>query len=226
MNDIRKFDLFEGIAPAQLGELQEASVVQPVDKGGIVFLPGEESECAYLIIEGRVKISKISENGKELTLAYHEMGELFGEQTLLEGEPRQSMAISLVNSRFLVLPREELIRLAKASSVFALRLGTIIGRRRHELERRMESLVFRDVPARLAMQLIALAERYGVEADEGAVEIDIKLSQLELANMIGATRETTSTALNELKRAGVLETSHRTIVICNLEKLREIGEQL
>ena len=225
MSDIRKLELFEGIDSAQLEGLEEASSVLPVEKGRIVFLPGEASDCAYVIIEGRVKISKISENGKELTLAYHETGELFGEQTLLEGEPRQSMALALVGSKFVVLPRDELIQLAKASSIFALRLGTIIGRRRHELERRMENLVFRDVPARLALQLIALAERYGVEA-EGAVEIDLKLSQLELANMIGATRETTSTALNELKRAGVLETSHRTIVICNLEKLREIGEQL
>ena len=66
-----------------------------------------------------------------------------------------------------------------------------------------------------------MASKYGVERD-GSIEIEFKVSQLELANMIGATRETTSTALNELKRAGVLETSHRTIVIRDLPALREI----
>jgi CRP/FNR family transcriptional regulator, cyclic AMP receptor protein len=106
-----------------------------------------------------------------------------------------------------------------------LRLSTIIGQRRHDLETRMEGLVFRDVPSRLADQLLRLAEQYGRQV-EGEMHIDLRLSQLELANLIGATRETTSTAINEMKRAGILDTSHRTIVIKNLPALREVKERI
>ena len=87
----------------------------------------------------------------------------------------------------------------------------------------MESLVFKDVPARLAGQLIRLAEQYGEERG-GRIHIDLKLSQLELANLIGATRETTSTAINDMKRAGIVDTSHRTIVINDIEALHDMKD--
>jgi len=225
MADIDELELFEGISNRRLARLRQAASILEIEKGGIIYLPGEPSEQVYIVAEGRVKVSRISESGKEFTLSYYDPGELFGEQTLLEGGPRLTMAVALVDSSLWVIPRETFLDLARSSSTFALRLGTIIGRRRHELENRMESLVFRDVPSRLALQLLELAERYGVEKD-GAIEIELKLSQLELANMIGATRETTSTALNELKRAGILETSHRKIVICKPLQLKVLGESL
>ena len=87
----------------------------------------------------------------------------------------------------------------------------------------MESLVFKDVPARLAGQLICLAEQYGEERGD-RIHIDLKLSQLELANLIGATRETTSTAINDMKRSGIVDTSHRTIVINDIEALHDIKD--
>jgi CRP/FNR family cyclic AMP-dependent transcriptional regulator len=225
MLELAQIDLFEGLGPDRLARLAQVASLVQYGKDEVVYLPGEPSEHLFIVAEGRVRISKLSETGKELTLAYYDPGEMFGEPTLLEGGPRRTMAVALKRSSVWAIPREECLALANSFPPFALRLGTIIGRRRHELENRMEKLVFHDVPARLAFQLLKLAEKYGIEKD-GAIEIDLKLSQLELANMIGATRETTSTALNDFKRDGILETSHRAIIIKDIGKLKELEERL
>ncbi len=223
MLNLSELDIFEGLGDGLRARLSGTAVVLALEKGEVVYLPGEQSDQLYIVAAGRIRISKLSETGKELTLAYHEPGEIFGEHTLLDGQPRRTMAVALISSRVWAIPREECLALAHSSSVFALRIGTIIGRRRHELENRMEKLVFRDVPARLAFQLLWLAGKYGVEKDD-STEIDLQLSQMELANMIGATRETTSTALNELKRVGILETSHRRIIIKDMQRLKKLEE--
>lgn len=198
-----------------------AAVLQDYDKGKFVYMPGDQSDMVFVVADGRIKTSKLSETGKELTLAYHHPGDMFGELAVLEKRPRRNAAIAATRSRVWTIPGEELYQIALSSSGFAMRLGTIIGRRRHEIENRMENLVFRDVPARLANQLLWLVAKYGVEKD-GRIEITFRLSQLELANLIGATRETTSTALNDMKRQGILETSHRKIVILDVDALHDI----
>jgi CRP/FNR family cyclic AMP-dependent transcriptional regulator len=225
MLELAQIDLFEGLSPGRLAQLAREASLRALEKGEVVFLPGEPTDYLYIVAEGRIRSSKLSETGKELTLAFYDRGEMFGENTLLDGGPRRTMAVALKPSKIWAIHRDECLALANNYPPFSLRLGTIIGRRRHELENRMEKLVFRDVPSRLAFQLLRLAEKYGIEKD-GAVEIDIKLSQMELANMIGATRETTSTALNDFKREGILETSHRAIIIRNLQKLKEMEERL
>lgn len=221
LKDLGDIELFAGLNSRQMARLQQVASLLKVGKGEMVFLPGDASDSVYVVAEGRVKVSNISETGKELTLAFHDTGELFGEMCLLDEPARRTMVIAVLPSRVWEIPKDEFINTALSSPAFALRLSAILGERRHDLENRMESLVFHDVPSRLAHQLIKLAEQYGMEKD-GRIEIMFKLSQLELANLIGATRETTSTALNELKRAGILDTSHRTIVIRDLEALKEL----
>ncbi len=225
MSEIDDLEFFAGLSSQSRSRLRRQASLLELLKGGIVYLPGDPGNTIYVLAEGRVKISKLSVAGKELTLAIHEPGELFGELTLMDDHPRRTMATAMLPSRVWSIPKYEFQRLVLSSPAFALRIGAIIGQRRRELESRMEGLVFRDVPTRLARQLLQLARKYGVERD-GSIEIEFKVSQLELANMIGATRETTSTALNELKRAGILETSHRNIVIRDLPTLREIEGKL
>lgn len=225
MHEIEDVEIFRDLSLRKKYALGQSAHLLKLAKGDFVFLPGDKSDCVYIVAEGRIKISKISESGKELTLSYHSTSELFGELALLHDHPRRTMAVAVVRSAVWSIPKEEFLKVAGSSPAFSLRLSSIIGQRRHDLENRMESLVFRDVPARLAAQLLRLAEQYG-DDNKGHVEITLKLSQLELANLIGATRETTSTALNEMKRAGVIDTSHRTIIIKDFKALQELKDCL
>lgn len=223
--NIEEFEIFEDLSLRKKARLKQIAMLQQLKRGEFVYLPGDESSFVYLLASGRVKIAKISENGKELTLSFHNPGELFGELALLNDEPRRTMAVLTEASRIWVLPKVEFLEIVSTSPKFSLALSTIIGQRRHDLENRMESLVFKDVPARLAGQILRLADQYG-KRYENEIVINIKLSQLELANLIGATRETTSTAINDMKRAGILDTSHRTIIIRDIEALQDIKESL
>lgn len=225
LSSIDEAPLFQDVGPRRRQRLRQVANLMKLRKGEFVYLPGDAGDSVYIVADGCVKIAKLSESGKELTLSFNSSGDLFGELALLSDQPRRTMAVALVRSLVWAVPKEEIFQIASSSPAFSLRLSSVIGQRRHDLENRMENLVFRDVPARLAAQLLRLAEQYGRKVD-GQVEIGFKLSQLELANLIGATRETTSTAINDMKRAGILDSSHRTIIIRNIDALRDMRDAL
>jgi CRP-like cAMP-binding protein len=224
-HDIAELEIFSDLNARRKAQLRQVAVLHEYKKGQFVYMPGDQTDTVYIVAEGSIKTSKISESGKELTLSYNGPGDMFGELAVLEKRSRRTAAVALLESKVWTIPSDDLLQIALSTSAFALRLGTIIGQRRHELENRMENLVFRDVPERLAHQLVLLAEQYGVEKN-GRIEINLKISQLELANLIGATRETTSTAINELKRLGILDTSHRKIVINDYQALKDLEGSL
>jgi CRP/FNR family cyclic AMP-dependent transcriptional regulator len=223
--DIADMEIFSDLNIRRKAQLRQAAVLHDFKKGQFIYMPGDPTDTVYIVAEGNIKTSKISESGKELTLSYNGPGDMFGELAVLEERPRRTAAIALSESKVWAIPSDELMQIALSASAFALRLGTIIGQRRRELENRMENLVFRDVPERLAHQLVLLADKHGVEKN-GRIEITFRISQLELANLIGATRETTSTAINELKRLGILDTSHRKIVIKDYKALKDLEGSL
>lgn len=225
VHDLSEVELFEGLNDVRLDSLQDMSKLREFARGDILYLPGDNDKYVYIVASGLVKIAKINDSGKELTLAIYGAGDIFGELALMVDRPRRTQATAAIKSSIWCLPLEPFKELVSSSPNLSMQLSTIIGERRHDLENRMENLVFRDVPARLASLLISLADQYGMMR-QGKIHIEMKLSQLELANFIGATRETTSTVINDLKRRGILDTHHRTIIINDIERLGEIREAL
>jgi len=225
VHELIEAELFEELGSGPLSQLSAMVKLREVTKGEIIYLPGDTDPYVYVIASGLVKIAKINDSGKELTLAIYGSGDVFGELSLMVDRPRRTQATAAINTSLWLLPLNEFKRLVSTSPDLAMRLGTIVAQRRHDLENRMESLVFRDVPGRLASLLVSLAEQYGIMR-QGNVHIAMKLSQLELANFIGATRETTSTVINDFKRQGILDTYHRTIIINDLEQLQLLKEMV
>ena len=223
--NIDEIDLFNILSVRKKSRLRMIAKRTAYSKGEFVYLPGDSSENLYIVADGRIKVSKISEAGKELTLSFHNPGEMFGELALVHDHPRRSVAIATVKSEVWVIPKDEFNEIVVSSPRFAFLLSSIIGQRRHDLENRMEGLVFKDVPSRLANQILILARKYGKKNGDEII-IHLKLSQLELANLIGATRETTSTAINEMKRAGIIDISHKNIIIKDMEALQELKESI
>lgn len=222
---IDEIELFKILSVRKKARLRLISKKTLYKKGEFVYLPGDASENLYIVADGRIKVSKISESGKELTLSFHNPGEMFGELALVHDHPRRSVAVATVSSEIWVVPKNEFNEIVLSSPQFAFLLSSIIGHRRHDLENRMEGLVFKDVPSRLANQILLLARKYGKKNGNETI-IHLKLSQLELANLIGATRETTSTAINEMKRSGIIEISQKNIIIKNMEALLVLKESI
>lgn len=201
--------------------LEKVASMSPVKKNEPIFLPGDPSREVYLLKTGRVKISRITENGKELTMALLKPGNIFGELEALDGTPRDTLAEALDDTVLCLIPRDPFLVMLKSKPDLSFRLTKIIGFRLRRIESRIEELVYKDVPTRVAHVLIEMARDFGTQDDKGT-RIGIRLTHQEIANLIGSTRETVTATLGDLRRQGFLEFDNRSILITNLDRLSSL----
>lgn len=219
---LKKFNIFEEFDPEEMEALANITHMGRASAGQPLFLPDDPSDKVFLLKEGRVKISKVSEEGKELTLAILEQGEIFGELALIDEGPRETIAEALVDTFICVIGRQDFEKLLEKKPNVALKVTKLIGLRRRAIEAKVEDLVFRDVSSRLAKLLLELADTYGTKVSNGT-RIDVKLTHQEIANLIGSTRETTTATLNELRRRGFIEMEKRRLIVVDQSGLETLA---
>ena len=208
------------MSDAEVKHLDKITFMKHYDKKDLIYLPGDVSDQVYLLKEGRVKISKLSEDGREITLVILEPGEIFGESALIDDkETRSTVAEALENAYLCVISRRDFEEFINNKPELALSITKLMGFRRRQIENMLEDLVFRGVHERLALLLLRLSERHGKEVD-GKNLIDISLTHYDYANLIGSTRETTTACLNDFKREGLIEFQKRKVVIIDEKGLR------
>ncbi|HLF85818.1 MAG TPA: Crp/Fnr family transcriptional regulator [Nitrospiria bacterium] len=217
---LQRINLFKEIPADDMEELARVTRMESAKKKETIFLPGESSQQVYLLKTGRVKISRVSEEGREITLALLEPGEIFGELEILEGSARDTIAEAMEESQLCVIQKEQFLSLIRKRPELSFRLTKLIGLRLRRIESRVEDLVFRDVPSRLAHLLIQLSENYGKTTPEG-IFLNIKITHQEMANLIGSIRETVSATLGEFKKEGLITFEGRKIIILMPELLKK-----
>jgi CRP-like cAMP-binding protein len=210
-------------APADsLAKLAATAQTQTYRARQVVYLPGDRAASVHFIASGRVKVSKVTRDGKELTLAYRTSGDFFGETCLLEGGPREEMVEAMEATTGVELDRTGLDRLIAAHAQVAYPfVRALIGRWR-ALETKVEQLVFKDVGSKLAELLLRLGSDHGVEHRRGLV-LGLKITHQEMANLIGSTRETVSLTLSQFKRKGLIHTEGRKVILADREGLRSLA---
>ena len=189
----------------------------------IVHFADQPGDYLYLLCTGRVKIARVSERGRELTLYLLEDGALFGESGLLGAdEPYELVAETLEDSLIVVFRRVDIIAALEQSLAATRELLKIVSARRTLAENQVADLVFLEVPKRLAKLLLRLYEGQGGRNGRAGQTLRGKMTHQELANVIGSTRETTTLILNDFKRQGLIDFLGRKILITDrpgLEKL-------
>jgi CRP/FNR family transcriptional regulator, cyclic AMP receptor protein len=218
---LKKIPLLAELGPEALARLAERIELREVRRREVIYLPGDPGETVFLVNGGRVKISKVTRDGKALTLSYCGPSEIFGETCLVDGGPREEMAEAMENSMVTEVQRADVERLLQAHAQFGYQLTRILARRRRELENKLETLVFRDVTSKLAELLVRLADEYGVEDSRGTL-VALKITHQELANLIGSTRETVSLTLSQFKKKKLIATEGRKVIIADAESLRAL----
>jgi CRP/FNR family transcriptional regulator, cyclic AMP receptor protein len=211
----------------RLVSLEGVTRLSQCRRGTALFSAGDRGDSIYYLESGRVKILKRSDEGKEVLLTIVSSGELFGEQAAIDEKQREVCAEVLEDAVIYVIPREAFLHFSMEAPEVWRWLAGIFARRKSELERKVELLIFHEVEQRLLRCLIELAETCGVPSTEGG-ECSIGLSQFELAGAIGSTRETTSSALNMLSRRGLIRLHRRRVIIDSVPALRSAiaaGEQ-
>jgi CRP/FNR family transcriptional regulator, cyclic AMP receptor protein len=219
---LKKIPLVADLSHDVLTRLAEVVQLLEVRRRQVVYLPGDPGQTVYFVNGGRVKISKVTRDGKELTLAYRGPGEIFGELALIDGGPREEMAEAVDNALITELDRAEFERLLQQQGMVGYRLTKVFAQRRREIENKIENLVFKDVNSKLAQLLLRLGTEYGVDDARGTL-VALKITHQEMANLIGSTRETVSLTLSQFKRKGLIQTEGRKVILADREGLRALA---
>lgn len=219
-------NIFDALSPEDMRELSRYTKNRKYKRGEVIYLPGDPNTTVYFLKKGRVKLVYLDERGRKLTIAICRPGQPFGELVLSDHrEPYRFIAQALEDCELCLIPKDDLVRFAQERPQLALRLTKWVGQQFHELQVKLEDLIFKDVPTRLARLLERLAREEGQPTPEG-IEIGLKLTHQEIAELIGSTRETTTLLLNQLRRAGVLHRRRGRLLIPDLHKLHAITAQL
>jgi CRP/FNR family transcriptional regulator, cyclic AMP receptor protein len=216
---LRKMPLAATLAPATLAQFGEKITLRESRRKDVFYLPGDASESIFLVHGGRIKISKVTRDGKSLTLSYCGPTDIFGENCLADNAPRSEMAETVDNAIVSEIARRDFEELCTASPQLALATMRIVVHRRRELEAKVEALIFRDVGSKLAELLIGLAAQYGVDDSRGTL-LSLKITHQEMANLIGATRETVSLTLSQFKRQRFIDTDGRRMIVADASALK------
>jgi CRP/FNR family cyclic AMP-dependent transcriptional regulator len=195
------------LSDAELAALSRRAIMRTFAKNTVVVSEGDRTDSLYIIVSGRVRVYVSDDQGKEIILSQAGTGEYFGEMVLDEG-PRSASVITLEPTRFLVVPKEDFAAFLANSPQFALHLVRKLIRRVRALTHDVKSLALMDVYGRVARMLLDLA----VERD-GALVIEDRPTQQEMANRIGASREMISKILSELAAGGYIEVARDRITI-------------
>ncbi|MFL5307897.1 MAG: Crp/Fnr family transcriptional regulator [Polyangia bacterium] len=219
---LRKCDVLSATPNELLERLLPGLSVGTYRPRQVIYLPGDRAQGVHFLTSGRIKISKVTRDGKELTLAYRGEGDFFGEPCLLDGGPREEMAEAMDASVTVEVSREALDELLKSDGGAAYKFGRSLIARRKDLEARVEQLIFKDVGAKLAELLLSLGQEHGV-SDQRGVVVGLKITHQEMANLIGSTRETVSLTLSQFKRKGLIQTDGRRVILADPEGLRALA---
>ena len=215
---VRRAPLFTALDDAAAVSLRASMDTVKIAKGSILFKEGDDGEHLYVIIEGKLKLGTSSGDGRENLLSILGPGEMFGELSLFDPGPRTSTATAVTDAKLLSLSHEKVIPWLKQNPEVSLQLLARLAQRLRRTNEAVGDLVFSDVPGRVAKALIDLGDRFGKTTAEGLL-VNHDLTQEELAQLVGASRETVNKALADFAGRGWLKLDGRSVLITDVERL-------
>ena len=208
--------LFKGLPDAQLEQIAEISLERRCKQGESIFFEGDEATGFYMVVTGKVKVFKMSLDGKEQILHIFGPGEPFGEVPTFHGQPFPANAVTMVRSSLLFFPHRQFVDLVTNTPSLALSMLAMLSLRLRRFASQVESLSLKEVPARLAAHLVYLAEEQG-RTDH--VVLDIPKGQL--ASLLGTSPETLSRIFARMTEEGLIRVNGKKIELLDYEELLE-----
>ncbi|HEX8861952.1 MAG TPA: Crp/Fnr family transcriptional regulator [Actinomycetes bacterium] len=212
-------DLFGVLDPATLEEVAARTLVRVVEKGQTIFVQDEPGDRMFVIAEGAVKLVVRSAQGEVVELVRHWRPATFGEVALLDGGTRSATAEAVERATLVVVTRDELIHLLRSDPQVVDRVLEALGGLIRRADQQATELVFLDLPGRLARRLLELAETPG-DGPKGPRPRTRRVTQTELANMVGGSRQSVNIALRSLERRGFIRLVGWSIELLDPAELR------
>lgn len=218
--NLRAAPLFKALDDEAAVSLRQSMVTQTIRKGEILFQEGQPGDQLYLVKSGKIKLSHASGDGRESVFMVLGPSDMFGELSLFDPGPRTSTAIAVTDSEVLGLSNTELAPWLKGHPEVAQSLLQALAHRLRRTSEAMSDLVFADVPGRVAKALLELGEKFGTPSDTG-LYVHHDLTQEELAQLVGASRETVNKALADFASRGWIRLETRSVELLDLERLNK-----
>ena len=215
---IHRAPLFMALDYESANALRKSMDEVRLTRGQTLFSEGDQAERLYVIGEGKIKLGTVSADGRENLLSILGPGDMFGELSLFDLRPRTSTATAVTDVRLFSLGNDDLQELLRARPEVSFYLLQSLAQRFRRVSEIVEDLVFSDVPGRVAKALIQLSGRFGKPTDEG-LHVNHDLTQEELAQLVGASRETVNKALADFAGRGWLRLEARAVIILDEERL-------
>ena len=216
-------DILGPLSDEQMEDLAKRAPDTFLEQDDILYSPKEGTERLFLLKEGRVQLYEVNESGDEITLSVVEDGNVFGEMALTGQSLHGLYVRALTPSVVVSLRREELERLIMDTPEVGLRLVLELAQRLHDSEARYADMIAKDVPARLATQILTLVDSEGVVSSD-TYRIPTHYTHEQLASMIGCKRVAVTRAFRKLEEAGAVDLEDRRIVVRDLDALKELTE--
>jgi len=216
---IGRIPLFSGLGPGQLAELEGIVLEKRFRKAELIFSEGDEGDGFYVILQGRVKVFKVSADGKEHILHIFTPGQTFGEVPVFAGEHFPASAEAIQETKALFFPRSAFLGLLGKNPALSLKLLADLSLKLRQFAVQIENLSLKEIPARLATYLLVLAEEQGRDD-----QVTLSISKGQLASLLGTIPETLSRILAKLSSQQLIQVEGRKIVLVDAEGLKDLAQ--
>jgi CRP-like cAMP-binding protein len=210
---LKRLWIFSELADSELEQIRALARLQRYPARAVIVAQGDDSSDLFLVVDGRLRVSSSNANGDEVVLSIMGPGDVFGEMALLDGEPRSATVTTLEACQVLVIEARAFHALLRRMPALAASLMKVMARRIRDLTDRTQDVALLDVESHLAKIVLALAARFGDHRRSGETAITLRLSQQELASMVGATRELVNRRLRAWAQRGIVEQVSGALVI-------------
>lgn len=216
---IARIPLFERMSPEEREELRGMMSQTTLRRGEVLFNEGDSGDRLYILLTGKVKLGHTSVDGRENLLAVLGPGEVVGELTLFDPGSRSTTATAVATTELLALEHNQLMGFIDSHPTLAKDMLRALAVRLRRTNIALADLVFSDVPGRVAKALLDLAERFGAPTEDG-IHVPHDLTQEELAQLVGASRETINKSLAEFVSRGWIRLEGRAVTLIDVERLK------
>src|SRR6266436_1522609 len=216
---LKQVNIFKGLDDQEVHDLMSVAKKRTFRSGEVIFHRDDPGQVLYIIKEGKVKICLISPDGQEISLVVFGKGEYFGDLALLDGLPRSADAIALEKVECYTLQRSDFQKAIMKNPKIAIQVLEVLSKRIRSTDNMVEDLIFLDVYGRVAKKLLELSDAHGIKVENGT-RIDVRLTQQELASMVGASRESVTKVLGYFTDKAYISTDKHKITLHRIADLK------
>jgi CRP/FNR family cyclic AMP-dependent transcriptional regulator len=218
---LKQIQIFSQLSDDKLGQISNISTRQKFNKDSVILSEHETGSTFFIVIKGKVKLSRASEEGNEVVLTTLSESDFFGEMSLLDGSSRSATVTAMEDSELLIIRRKEFINLLRSDPDISIALLIELTQKLRAANTKLKSLSLKDAEGKVATVILQLADDIG-KIRQGILEIEKLPFQHDLANMAGTSRETISRTLHTFAKKGLVELDGSRLRILNYEKFKEL----